>query len=63
MERKEQEVTARNAELHRDKVGKLTTKNAGQENGESDVTEGWYKVHTYAFLSVIIILLNLLIFL
>lgn len=46
MEKKDQEVTARNAQIHQQKVdsmeGFLVAKNAGEESAESDIAEGRY---------------------
>lgn len=51
MEKKEQEVTARNAEIHRQKVGNLEgfvmAGNNGEESAESDIAEGWFMNFNY----------------
>lgn len=47
MEKKEQEVTARNAEIHRQKVGNIEgfvmAGKDGEEISESEIAEGWFK--------------------
>lgn len=46
MEKKEQEVTARNAEIHRQKVGNIEgfpmARNDEEESAESEIAEGWF---------------------
>ena len=46
MEKKEQEVTARNAQIHQQKIGGMegcaVARNEGEVSEGSDVTEGWY---------------------
>ncbi|CAN1337425.1 Condensin-1 complex subunit CAP-D2 [Linum perenne] len=45
LEKKEQEATARNAQIHQEKVvrraGLVASSNNGDESEESDISEGW----------------------
>jgi hypothetical protein len=54
MEKKEQEVTARNAQIHQQKIGGMegcaVARNEGEVSEESDVFEGWYSnIYIYIF--------------
>lgn len=50
MERKEQEVTARNAQVHQQRIGNVEAPSVAVKNEEdapeSEITEGWFKPPT-----------------
>ena len=55
MEKKEQEVTARNAQIHQQKIGGMegcaVARNEGEVSEGSDVIEGWYSnIYIYLFI-------------
>jgi hypothetical protein len=55
MEKKEQEVTARNAQIHQQKIGGMegcaVARNEGEVSEESDVFEGWYSnIYIYIYI-------------
>ena len=53
-ERKEQEVTARNAEIHQQRIDNIETTSVAVKNEdppESEITEGWFKPPTHFYCS------------
>lgn len=51
MERKEQEVTARNAQVHQQRISNIEASSVSAKNGEdapeSEITEGWFNPPTH----------------
>ena len=51
IERKEQEATARNAQVHQQRIGNIETSSVAAKNEEdapkSEITEGWFKPLTH----------------
>jgi len=63
MEKKEQEVTARNAQIHQQKIGGMegcaVARNEGEVSEGSDVIEGWYSniyIYIYIYIYILIFL-------